>query len=66
MKRCFILFLFFGGFCFAEDIGAEDKEILKQLEFFSNLELLEDDVDFEDLGKMDMKNTVTIKTKEEK
>ncbi|MFT6071303.1 MAG: hypothetical protein ACJAT2_000485 [Bacteriovoracaceae bacterium] len=59
-----LLFLFLSfSICYAEDLGAEDKEILKQLEFFSNLELLEDDVDLEDLDKMEIEKTVQNKTK---
>lgn len=54
------------SFCYAEDLGAEDKEILKQLEFFSNLELLEDDVDLEDLDRMEIENAVNIQTEERK
>lgn len=66
MKSWIILLFLSVGLCFADDIGAEDKEILKQLEFFSNLELLEDEVDLEDLDKMEIDSKITIKTKGEK
>lgn len=65
MKKWFVLLLLGSGLVFAEEIGAEDKEILKQLEFFSNLELLEDDVDLEDLDKMELGSEVSINKKEQ-
>lgn len=42
---------------YGEDLGAEDKEIIKELEFFSNMELMEEDLSFEeieDLGEDDL------------
>lgn len=38
---------------YGEDLGKEDMEILKDLEFFSNLELMEDEISLEDLEEMD-------------
>ncbi len=66
MKIGLMLLFLSLSFCYAEDLGAEDKEILKQLEFFSNLELLEDDVDLEDLDRMEIENAVNIQTEERK
>lgn len=54
------------GLCYAEEIGAEDREILKQLEFFSNLDLLEDEVDLEDLDKMEMESAIKIESTEKR
>lgn len=53
MKNLIILTLIFSSFTFAEELGAEDKEILKELEFFSNMEILEDDISLEDLEEME-------------
>jgi hypothetical protein len=66
LKRWFILFFLSMGLCYAEEIGAEDREILKQLEFFSNLDLLEDEVDLEDLDKMEMESAIKIESTEKR
>lgn len=52
--RKFILALFMAtGLVYGEELGAEDKEIIKELEFFSNLDLMEEDVSLEDLEELD-------------
>lgn len=57
MRTILLSLLLTTGMVYGEDLDAEDKEIIKELEFFSNMELMEEDLSFEeieDLGEDDL------------
>lgn len=53
MRKLFLALLLTSGLVFGEELGAEDREIIKELEFFSNLDLMQEDVSLEDLEEME-------------
>ncbi|MBK25336.1 MAG: hypothetical protein CME70_15180 [Halobacteriovorax sp.] len=53
MKSLFLSVLLATSIGYASELTNEDEEIVKDLEFFSNLELLEDEVSLEELEEME-------------
>tara|TARA_Y100000590_G_scaffold263893_1_gene296246 strand:+ start:93728 stop:93925 length:198 start_codon:yes stop_codon:yes gene_type:complete len=53
LKSLFLSVLLATSIGYASELTNEDEEIVKDLEFFSNLELLEDEVSLEELEEME-------------